>query len=168
MTSTVIATSNTIIDLSDTPSKPYRPNLIPVLASVDIYTWGVSSNSSELLDGMRPWPTRPKYSEIDKPLSPLGKVADEVYNMGYRELSDTAAQLDVFISNAFPTAMQVTLESSVARYLGGIGIKDSWDKEKNIWQTDKNREKEGTSLVGSWTKGRAFEEGWNWKMIEEG
>lgn len=88
--------------------------------------------------------------------------------MGYRELSDTAAQLDVFISQAFPITMQVTLKSSVARYLGGIGIKASWDKEKNIWQTDKNRGQEGTALVGSWTKGMAFEEGWNWKMIEEG
>jgi hypothetical protein len=156
------------MDLSNTPSEPYKPNQVPVLPSVDIYKWGLSSNSSELLDGLKPWPTQARYTEIDKPLSPLGKMADEVYNMGYSKVSETAAQLDAFILNTFPEAMQRTLKSSMARYFAGVGNKDSWDKEKNIWQTDKNREKEETSEVSSWKKGQALEESWNWEMIDEG
>lgn len=156
------------MDLSDTPSKPHEPNHVPILPSVDIYKWGLSSNSSELLDGLKPWPTQAKYPESIEPLSPLGNTADEVYNMGYGEVSEMAAQLDVFISKAFPDAMQGTLKSSMARYFAGIGSKDSWDKEKNIWQTDKNRKKEETSEVSSWKKGQALEERWNWEMIDEG
>jgi hypothetical protein len=130
------------MDLSDTPSKPYEPNHIPILPSVDIYKWGLSSNSLELLDGLKPWPNQARYSEKDEPLSPLGKVADEVYNIGYQSPSEMAAQLDAFISTAFPEAMQGTLKSGVAKYLAGVGSGDSWAKEKNIWQTDKNRKKE--------------------------
>jgi hypothetical protein len=84
---------------------------------------------------------------MEQPLSSLGKTADDVYNMGYRTLQETATQLDIFISNAFPEAMQGTLRSGIARYLSQDGSKESWDKAKNIWQTDKNREKEGTSEV---------------------
>jgi hypothetical protein len=156
------------MDLSNTPSEPYKPNHVPILPSVDIYTWGLSSNSSELLDSLKPWPTQARYTEIDKPLSPLGKTADEIYNMGYGKVSETAAQLDAFIPNTFPEAMQGTLKSGLARYLAGIGSGDSWDKEKNIWQTDKNREKEETSEDSSWKKGQALEESWNWEMIDEG
>ena len=156
------------MDLSDTPSKPYKPNHVPILPSVDIYKWGLSSNSSELLTGLKPWPTRARYSEKDEPLSPLGKMADAVYNMGYGQVSKTTAQLDAFIMNAFPETMQGRLKSSMAKYFAGVGIKDSWDKEKNIWQTDKNREKEETSAVNSWRNGNALEEGWNWEMIDEG
>jgi hypothetical protein len=143
------------MDLSDTQSKPYKPNHIPILPSVDIYKWGLSSNSSELLDGLRPWPTQGRYSKINEPLSPLGKKADAVYNMGYGEVSEMAAQLDVFISKAFPDAMQGTLKSSLARYFAGVGSKDSWEKEE-------------TSEVSSWKKGQALEESWNWEMIDEG
>ena len=117
---------------------------------------------------MKPWPTQAKYTEIDKPLSPLGKTADEVYNMGYGKVSEMVAQLDAFILNAFPEGLQGELRSGMARYLAGVGSKDSWDEEKNIWQTDKNREKEGTSAVNSWRNGNALEEGWNWEMIDEG
>jgi len=156
------------MDLSDTPSKPYRPNHVPILPSVDIYQWGLSSNSSELLDGLKPWPTQARYSEKDVPLSPLGKMADAVYNMGYGEVSKTTAQLDAFIMNAFPETMQGKLKSSMANYFAGVGSKESWDKEKNIWQTDRNREKEGTSAVNSWRNVNGLEEGWNWEMIDEG
>jgi len=154
------------MDLSDTPSKPYKPNYVPILPSVDIYKWGLSLTSSELLEGLIPWPTRARYS--DKPLSPLGRTADEVYNMGFGEVSEMAAQLDAFISKAFPEAMQGTLKSGTASYLAGIGSKDSWDTEKNIWQTDKDRKKEGTSEVRTWRNGSTREEGWNWEMIDEG
>lgn len=154
------------MDLSDTPSKPYKPNYVPILPLVNIYKWGLSSTSSELLDGLKPWPTQARYS--DKPLSPLGRTADEVYNLGCAELQETATQLDVFISNAFPEAVQGTLKSGTARYLAGIGSKDSWDKVKIIWQTDKDRTKEGTSEVCTWRNGSALEEGWNWEMIDEG
>jgi hypothetical protein len=154
--------------LSDTPSKPYKANHVPILPSVDIYKWGLLSNSSELLDGLKPWPAQARYTEIVKPLSPLGKVADEVYNMGYGEVSETAAQLEVFISKAFPDAMQGTLKSGIAKHLTEAGSRHSWDKEKNIWQTDKNREKEETSEVGTWRNGSTLEEGWNWEMIAEG
>jgi hypothetical protein len=156
------------MDLSDTPSKPYKPNHIPILPSVDIYKWGLLYNSSELLEGLKPWPAQSKYSKMNEPLSSLGKTADEVYNMGDRQLLETAAQLDVFILNAFPEAMQGILKSGIAKYLTGAGIRDSWNKEKNIWQTDKNREKEGTSAVNSWRNGNALEENWNWEMIDEG
>ena len=88
--------------------------------------------------------------------------------MGYWELPETAAQLDVFISTAFPEAMQGNLKYGVARYLAGVGSRDAWDKEKHIWQTDKNRDKEGSTRVKSWRDGKAKEEGWEWEMIEEG
>jgi hypothetical protein len=156
------------MDLSDTPSEPYKPNHIPILPSVDIYKWGLSSNSSELLDGLKPWPTQAKYSEKDEPLSPLGKAADEVYNMGYQEPAEMAAQLEAFISNAFPEAMQRNLKLGIAKYLTGAGSRESWDEEKFIWQTDKNREREETLEVSSWKKGAALEEGWIWQMIDEG
>jgi hypothetical protein len=156
------------MDLSDTPSEPYKPNHVPILPSVDIYKWGLSSNSSELLDGLIPWPTQGKYSNIDQPLSPLGKTADEVYNMGYGEVSEMAAQLDALISNAFPDAMQGNLKLGIAKYLTGDGSRDSWDKEKIIWQTDKNRGREESVEVISWKKGAAIEEGWTWEMIDEG
>jgi hypothetical protein len=156
------------MDLRDTPSKPYEPNHVPILPSVDIYKWGLVSNSSELLDGLKPWPTQARYTELDKPLSPLGKMADEVYNIGYQKPPEMAAQLDTFISNAFPEAMQGTLKSGIARCFGDTGSMDSWDKEKNIWQTEKNREQEETPEVGSWKKEAALEEGWTWEMIVEG
>lgn len=95
-------------------------------------------------------------------------MADEVYNLGCSELQETATQLDVFISKAFPETMQGTLKSGTARYLAGVGSKDSWDTEKNIWQTDKDREKEETSEVRTWRNGSALKEGWNWEMIDEG
>jgi len=91
-----------------------------------------------------------------------------VYNLGYWELPETAAQLDVFISTAFPESMQGTLKYGIARYLAGVGTRDEWDKEKHIWQTDKDREKVGEGQVGSWARGKAIEEGWDWEMIEEG
>jgi len=88
--------------------------------------------------------------------------------MGYWELPETAAQLDTFISTSFPEDMQGTLKFAIARHFGGVGSRDAWDKEKHIWQTDKNREKEGTSEVGSWARGKAQEEDWAWEMVEEG
>jgi hypothetical protein len=166
--SNVIEVHDTYTDLSDTPSKSYEPNHVPILPSVDIYKWGLSSDSSDLLSGLIPWPTRARYSELDEPLSPLGKKADESYNMGYWELPETAAQLDMFISTAFPEAMQGNLKYGIARYLAGVGSRGAWDEKKNIWQTDRDREKEGGSDVGTWARGKAIEEGWKWEMIEEG
>jgi hypothetical protein len=157
-----------LTDDTSTDSKPYVPNNVPVLPSVNINTWGLNYDSSHILDGLIPWPTRARYSEIDEPLSSLGKKADEVYNLGYWELPETAAQLDVFISTAFPESMQGTLKYGIARYLAGVGTRDAWDKEKHIWQTDKDREKVGDGEVGSWARGKAIEEGWDWEMIEEG
>jgi len=74
----------------------------------------------------------------------------------------------VFISTAFPESMKGKLKYGIARYLAGVDTTDAWDKEKHIWQTDKDREKIGQGEVGSWERGKAIEEGWDWEMIEEG
>ena len=146
----------------------YIPNNVPILPTVNIKTWGLQTDPSELLSGLIPWPTRARYSELDEPLSPLGRKADEVYNLGYWELPETAAQLDTFISACFPDKLHGQLKFGIARYLAGAGERDAWDKEKRVWQTDRDRGKEGGRDVATWRDGQAQGEGWEWEMVSEG
>lgn len=98
----------------------------------------------------------------------MGRKADEVYNLGYWELPETAAQLDTFISTSFPESMQGTLQFGIARYFAGVGSRDAWNKTRTIWQTDRDHSKETKSEVGTWKVGKAKQEGWEWEMIDEG
>jgi hypothetical protein len=64
--------------------------------------------------------------------------------------------------------MQGQLKFGIARYLAGVGSTDAWDKEKKIWQTDKDRNKEGGGDVATWKSGKGQVEGWEWEMVPEG
>jgi hypothetical protein len=159
--------SDSTMEAVTEPEHEYKPNNVPVLPSVNIRTWGLQSDSSELLSGLIPWPTRARYSEVDEALSTLGRKADEVYNLGYWELPEAAAQLDVFISTCFPDKLHGQLKYGIARYLAGVGERDAWDKNKMIWQTDKDRGKESSADVATWRNGRAQKDDWEWEMVAE-
>lgn len=100
-----------------------------------------------------------------------------MYNLGYWELPETAAQLDVFIGSCFPEKLQGDLKFGIARYLAGVATRDAWNgtrtrgevQTKTIWQTAENGDKAGSSDVQTWENGRARSEseGWGYQMILE-
>lgn len=102
-----------------------------------------------------------------------------MYNLGYWELPETAAQLDVFVGSCFPEKLQGPLKFGIARYLAGVAHRDGWnmthanedgegEQKRTIWQTAKDKSKDGTPDVQSWRYGRAQDEGWDWKLIPDG
>lgn len=153
----------------------YSSNRIPVLPSVNIQKWGLNYDSDELLSGLIPWPSQRQFSEIDPPLSSLGRKADDVYNLGYWELPETAAQLDVFADSCFPEKLQGPLKFGIARYLAGVASRDAWNRTKaadgtggrTIWQTAADEDKAGGADVDTWKSGRAQQEGWEYEMVLE-
>lgn len=161
------------VQFDNGPKGGYSSNDIPVLPSVNIKTWGLKYDSDDLLSGLISWPSYRQFSEVDTPLSSLGHKADQVYNLGYWELPETAAQLDVFAGSCFPEKIQGDLKFGIARYLAGVATKDAWNRTsasgegRKIWQTAPNGGKDASPDVQSWRNGKAQEEDWGYQMIHE-
>ncbi|KAK4688270.1 hypothetical protein P7C73_g1849, partial [Tremellales sp. Uapishka_1] len=130
-------------------------------------SWGRDLSSSDLLDGLSPWPPNPAFQEDEPALSTLGHFADDIYNLGPLDLESYNASLSTFISLAFPEDLQEGLQRGLSRYLAG-GQTEDWDVAKNIWQTDKTEERYGESQeVVSWKDGRGTSEGWKWDLLSD-
>jgi alpha 1,6-mannosyltransferase len=105
--------------------------------------------------------------EETPPLSELGHFADNIYKLGPLTMKDYAAQLLEFVELAFPKKVAAAMRGDVTRYLeqpsGGV----RWDKEKYIWQTDKDERHAESVEVESWNKGQAGNEGWEWDLVTD-
>lgn len=140
---------------------------LPILGHAQPKAWGTDIPVDALLNGLPPWPSNPPIDESTTPLSPLGHFADNLYNLGPTTLPDYAASLDIFAESTFPNIVAERLKAGLAVFLGGVDGRTSWDIEKNIWQIDKDRSKDGNMQVRSWSNGLATDERWKWELMTD-
>jgi hypothetical protein len=97
----------------------------------------------------------------------LGHFADNLYDLGSTYIPDFAASLDIFADSSFPHEVAQKLKFGLAVHLGGVDGMKAWDSEKNIWQTDKDRGKEGDTEVMSWRSEMTRNQGWKWDLLTD-
>ncbi len=145
-----------------------EPDLgVDIAPPSSIQTWGLNLKTNHLLDGLTPWPPNPTINGSDSPLSSLGHFADNVYKLGPLMVPEYTDQLFAFTTAAFPKALGARLKNALSRYMSGEDMGESWDTNKNVWQTDKNTRHSDSSEVGSWKNGKAKDEGWKWDLLTD-
>ncbi|WVN89581.1 uncharacterized protein L203_104808 [Cryptococcus depauperatus CBS 7841] len=148
-----------------------------MVALADIFPqqWGLKLIPAHLTAGLVPWPSNPPINESQPALSALGYFADNIYNIGPRDMEEYRKHLKKFINAAWPRSMQplllkglnhFTLPSFTGEKTGGQGDYD-WDKEKYVWQTDKDMRHAESKEVASWKEGIATNEGWQWDLVTD-
>ena len=166
----------------------HHPNWPDLTPPTPIQTWGVDLSSSQFLSGISPWPQNPPTDPDSPPLSSLGHFADEIYLLGPMTRDGYTAQLYEFATVAFPPDIAEKLKRALHRYLGSssgldasrdgggggggvnveIGVQvDSWNGNKNVWQTDKDASLTRGSELTSWRYGQAQDEGWQWDLLTD-
>ncbi|EIW69886.1 hypothetical protein TREMEDRAFT_61657 [Tremella mesenterica DSM 1558] len=147
------------------------------IPSPDLSLWGLDLRSDRLLAGISPWPPNPAVEESQPALSSLGHFADNIYKHGPLDLETYSTQLREFAEVAFPRNIAEELKKGIEMYLGeGRGDKEidenvpgpeAWDKQKFMWQTDKDERREQSVTVASWTGRTMKDEGWNWELMTD-
>lgn len=144
------------------------------LAHISPQKWGLDLSSSRLLNGLELWPSNPPINESAEALSVLGHFADDVYNYGPDTIGEYRKHLRAFINVGWPEELKGVLTKGLDRFTrsdegpveGEEGYWD-WDREKYVWQTDKDLRHAESQEVGSWKDWRMDYEGWKWDLLTD-
>jgi hypothetical protein len=92
---------------------------------------------------------------------------DSVYRLGPAKYSDYIALIDDFVSTVLPKKLQ--REYHARRTIEKGDDRQGWDGAggKNIWQTDRNRDRIDGDEIRSWRHGTAQREGWDWRFLTD-
>ncbi|WVQ85821.1 hypothetical protein IAT38_007989 [Cryptococcus sp. DSM 104549] len=173
---------DTSSDTSDPPVLSHAEKMA-ALAGILPQPWGLTLSSSSLLQGLSPWPANPPIDESAPALSSLGHFADDIYDFGPRTMGEYRKMMGEFVKAGFPKEMRGVLMEGLVRFLGeGEGVKRveaeaeaeddagnkwDWDREKYVWQTDKDERHVDSPEVTTWKHGRASNEKWEWDLMTD-
>ncbi|ORY35864.1 hypothetical protein BCR39DRAFT_563283 [Naematelia encephala] len=139
--------------------------------------WGLDLRADRFLGGITPWPPNPPIDQDSPALSSLGHFADNVYKIGHTDFESYRSAMLEFAQIAFPNKIKDQLIDGLDKYLGtepgwqgGQGKKiqtEDWDKNKRVWQTDKDTKQTDTKEVATWRDGEAKREGWEWELMTD-
>ncbi|KIR35769.1 alpha 1,6-mannosyltransferase [Cryptococcus deuterogattii CA1014] len=144
------------------------------LSHISSRKWGLDLSSAKLLNGLAPWPSNPPINESAEALSVLGHFADDVYNYGPDTIEEYRKHLRTFIDVGWPKKLKEVLTKGLDRFTmsdagpveGEEGYWD-WDREKYVWQTDKDLRHAESEEVASWKDWRMDQEGWKWDLLTD-
>ncbi|TYJ52494.1 hypothetical protein B9479_006888 [Cryptococcus floricola] len=142
-------------------------------------SWGLDLNPDHLTAGLSPWPQKPQVNESKEPLSVLGHFADRIYDYGPVGKEEYSRVMREFVKVAFPKAAHTVLLSGLDHFLDSSSPSSSsssssseegdwaWDKEKFIWQTDKDDQRSDSPEVKSWRDWKTTNEKWEWDLLTD-
>ncbi|ODN86100.1 hypothetical protein L198_07393 [Cryptococcus wingfieldii CBS 7118] len=133
-------------------------------------SWGLDLNPDHLTAGLSPWPAKPEVNESKEPLSVLGHFADGIYDYGPEGKEEYARVMREFVKIAFPKAAHTVLLKGLDHFLGDSSEEGgdwAWDKEKFVWQTDKDGRRLESPEVKSWRGWKTKNEKWEWDLLTD-
>lgn len=144
------------------------------LSHISSRKWGLDLSPAKLLNGLAPWPSNPPINESAEALSVLGHFADDVYNYGPDTIEEYRKHLRTFIDVGWPKELKEVLTKGLDRFTmsdagpveGEEGYWD-WDREKYVWQTDKDLRHVESEEVASWKDWRMDQERWKWDLLTD-
>ncbi|KIR51471.1 alpha 1,6-mannosyltransferase [Cryptococcus gattii Ru294] len=144
------------------------------LSHISSRKWGLDLSPAKLLNGLAPWPSNPPINESAEALSVLGHFADDVYNYGPDTIEEYRKHLRTFIDVGWPKELEEVLTKGLDRFTmsdagpveGEEGYWD-WDREKYVWQTDKDLRHVESEEVASWKDWRMDQERWKWDLLTD-
>ncbi|OWT37939.1 alpha 1,6-mannosyltransferase [Cryptococcus neoformans Bt1] len=144
------------------------------LAHISPQKWGLDLSSSKLLNGLELWPSNRPINKSTEALSVLGHFADDVYKYGPDTIGEYRKHLRAFINAGWPKEFKEVLTKGLDRFTrSGEGPVDGeegywdWDREKYVWQTDKDLRHAESEEVASWKDWRMDFEGWKWDLLTD-